>query len=220
MRLIILLLLLCAPSFAHAQTYTDRLREAACSTARRAEVGARLEALRAEDQADRGDHTLADGAAARDLRRRQEVSALFAEGCFTAGRDYHNAALIFQHGTAPDHFYQVWLWARRAVELGDESAAWLIPRAVDRYLMNSGYKQLYATNLVTEQFYSADGSGAETWCVWPNVAAFDDARRTAGGGATLTAQIERARRMNDGRESGVCPLDLPDPPQGLFPGVW
>lgn len=219
MRLLLLLaaLLVAAPAV-QAQSIEQRARESACPAPRRAEAAARLEQLRAEDQADRTGG-MVEGAAARDLARRQETIAIFAEGCFAAGRDYHNAALILQHGVVPEHYYQAWLFARRAVELGDAEAQWLVPRAIDRYLMNSGYKQIFATNLVSDRFYLGEGATG-VWCVWPTVTSLTDAEREAVGGRPLAAQITRAAGMNANGEGGVCPLDLPDPPRGIFPGSW
>lgn len=210
-----LLLLLAAPNV-QAQSARDN----ACPAPRRAEASARLEQMRAADEADRtGNATLAEGAPARDLARRQETAAIFAEGCFSTGRDYHNAALIFQHGTVPEHYYQAWLFARRAVELGDSEAQWLVPRAIDRYLLNSGYKQVFATNLVTDRLYLGE-AGQGAWCVWPTVSALTDAEREAAGARPLAAQIERAAGMNANGEGAMCPIDLPDPPRGMFPGSW
>lgn len=219
-RLLVLMAIVCvAPAFAQS---TPRGRaDALCSPVRQAAVQARLEQLRTEDQADRTNSTVAQGAEARDLARRQEVASLFAEGCFSTGRDFHNAALVFQHGVIPDHYYLAWVWARRAVELGDTEAQWLVPRAIDRYLMISGYKQLFATNLVTDGVFLREGATG-AWCVWPTVSGLTDDERVAVGGRALPAQIERVREMNQGRggEGGVCAVELPDPPRGLFPGMW
>jgi hypothetical protein len=49
--------------------------------------------------------------AKRDLKRRKQIAELFAEGCFKTAQDYMNAALVYQHGEVPDHFYQTYIWA-------------------------------------------------------------------------------------------------------------
>lgn len=41
-----------------------------------------------------------------DEQRRKIVSELFARGCLKSADDYNKAALIFQHGTIPEHYYQ------------------------------------------------------------------------------------------------------------------
>ncbi|STX81663.1 Uncharacterised protein [Legionella busanensis] len=54
-----------------------------------------------------------------DLERRQRIGAIFAEGCLQSASDFAAAALVYQHGDIPDHYYQAFLWTKRAVELGD-----------------------------------------------------------------------------------------------------
>jgi hypothetical protein len=198
--------------------YVKARQEAACSTARRGEVSARLEAIRAIDQGGRAAGTYTEQS---DFDNRKEVAALFAEGCFTTGRDYHNAALVYQHGTVADHYYQTYVWANRAVQLGDTQARWLIPRAIDRWSLNSGYKQLFATNLVTESYFGPTSETSQKkWCVWPNVARITDRQRRSAGVSTLAAQVARAQGMTTGPSTGICAIQVPDPPRGLFPGIW
>lgn len=200
--------------------YLAQKKEDACSTNRRAEVSVRLEVLRGIDQATRQAGHIS---IRTDLENRQEVASLFAEGCFTTGRDYHNAAVVFQHGSVPDHYYQTYVWAKQAVELGDAEAKWLIPRAIDRYALNSGYNQLFATNLVTESYFSdANETSRKAWCVWPTTRAVSDHQRVAMGVNRLDAQIARAQSMTTAPivSKGICPITLPDMPRGLFPGIW
>lgn len=212
----LLVVALAAPSHSQSESPFTGARDMACPAEHRAEMSARLEAIRGEDQAERGGGAPAPGMTERDTARRVEVARIFAEGCFETGRDYHNAALVFQHGPTPEHHYQTWVWATRAVALGDAEAAWLIPRSIDRYLMISGYKQLFATNL-SRPF---NGSDAGIWCVWPVVAAVDDEQWAAMGVRSLAEQLEVARGMNEGGEGRECAMDLPDPPAGSFPGIW
>lgn len=205
--------------------YVKARQEAACSTARRAEVSTRLEAIRTIDQSGRARGAATPFTPQSDLENRTQVAILFAEGCFTTGRDYHNAALVYQHGEVPEHFFQTFVWASRAVQLGDMEARWLIPRAIDRWAINSGYKQLFATNLVTESYFApVTEASAKTWCVWPTVASITDRQRAALGVATLAQQVTRAKRMTTGsvtsQNDGVCAIQVPDPPFGLFPGYW
>jgi hypothetical protein len=214
-------------SMAHAQTtlpipdYVKGRQEAACSVARRGEVSARLEAIRAIDQGGRVRGTPTPYTPESDLANRKEVATLFAEGCFTTGRDYHNAAVVYQHGEVPEHYYQTFVWANRAVQLGDPEARWLIPRAIDRWALNSGYKQLFATNLVTESYFgTVTEVSQKTWCVWPNVAQISDRQRRALGVNSLAQQVTRAKGMNTGPSSGICTIEVPDPPRGMFPGYW
>jgi hypothetical protein len=61
----------------------------------------------------------------RDLERRARVSEIFAEGCLKEAKDYSAAAMVYQHGETADHSYQTFIWAKRAVELGDSSQNWI-----------------------------------------------------------------------------------------------
>jgi hypothetical protein len=214
-------------SVAYAQTtlltpdYVKARQEAACSVARRGEVSVRLEAIRAIDQGGRQPGAATPYTPQSDLDNRKEVATLFAEGCFTTGRDYHNAAVVYQHGEVPEHYYQTFVWASRAVQLGDAEARWLIPRAIDRWALNSGYKQLFATNLVTESYFGrVTELSQKTWCVWPNVSGITDRQRRALGVGTMAQQVTRAKGMNTGESSSICTIQVPDPPLGMFPGYW
>jgi hypothetical protein len=201
--------------------YVKTRQEAACSTAQRAEVSARLEAIRAIDQGGRVQGAATPYTPESDLANRKEVATLFAEGCFTTGRDYHNAAVVYQHGDVPEHYYQTFVWASRAVQLGDSEARWLIPRAIDLWSLNSGYKQVFATNLVTESFFGpVTEVSRKTWCVWPNVSGITERQRREVGVSTMAQQVARAKGMNTGASSGICTIQVPDPPRGMFPGYW
>lgn len=222
---ILIATLLASPASAQTTSiiadYVKSRQEAACSTARRTQVSTRLEAIRAIDQGGRVRGAAIPYTGESDLLNRKEVANLFAEGCFTTGRDYHNAALVFQHGEVPEHYYQTYVWTHRAVQLGDAEARWLIPRAIDRWALNSGCKQLFATNLVTVSYYSpVTDASQKTWCLWPNAVGVTDSQRVAVGVATLTHQIARAKAMNNGFGTGLCIIQVPDPPRGIFPGYW
>lgn len=39
----------------------------------------------------------------RDSLRRQRIGEIFEEGCFSKAEDYSAAALVYQHGSAPEH---------------------------------------------------------------------------------------------------------------------
>lgn len=56
----------------------------------------------------------------RDVERRKRVGEIFGEGCFLKAEDFAAAALVYQHGDVPEHYLQAFMWAKRAVELGDE----------------------------------------------------------------------------------------------------
>lgn len=81
----------------------------------------------------------------KDKVRRKKVLSLFNKGKIQSVKDYHHAALIFQHGDSTDDFKQAHEFARKALELGDESARWLYAATLDRYLLSLGRPQKYGT---------------------------------------------------------------------------
>lgn len=181
-----------------------------------------LENLRQADQRDRQARKIT---VEQDRIRRAEVAKLFAEGCFRTARDYHNAAIIFQHGETPDHFYQTFIWAQKAVDKGDESATWLIPRAIDRYMLNSGYKQLFGTNIVTVSSYRPNATQEEQkeFCLWPTAKGVGMMTRNRLNAPDVKDRIKRVHELNAQNgisTAGMCKVEVPDPPRGLFPGVW
>jgi hypothetical protein len=180
-------------------------------------VSAHLEAIREADQADRRERIDGRVMLENDRARRAHVDTYMDGGCLQTGRDHHNAALIHQHGGSPEDYRTAFELAVRAVELGDEEAAWLIPRAIDRYFMNQGYKQLYATN--SRGFPREDGEGF-VMCLWPSVDGISDAEREALGVRTEAEQLAMIARAN-GEETGrFCETDAGDPPRGTFEGYW
>lgn len=184
-------------------------------------VSAHLEAIRQADQADRRNRIDAMQMRENDLARRAVVDAYMAQDCLETGRDHHTAALIHQHGGQPEDYREAWRLAVRAVELGDESASWLIPRAIDRYFMSTGYKQLYATNLRGEpRDPEAGPEGGFVMCLWPVADAVTDAEREALGVRTVEEQLAWAAQINEEREGRFCETDAEVPPRGEFPGYW
>lgn len=158
---------------------------------------------------------------ANDRERRAAVEAYLDGGCLQTGRDHHNAALVFQHGGDLEHYRRAWALSVRAVELGDEEAAWLIPRAIDRYFMFAGYRQLYATNSRGELRDPEVGAEAGfIMCLWPVVDAVSDADREALGVNTVAEQLAQIAEWNDEDEGRFCETDAEDPPRSEFPGYW
>lgn len=180
-------------------------------------ISAHLEAIHEADQADR--RAPIDWARMRenDLARRAHVDAYLDSDCLTTGRDHHTAALIHQHGGEPADYRMAFELAVRAVELGDADAAWLIPRAIDRYFMNQGYRQLYATN--SRGFPREEGEGF-LMRLWPSAEGVTDDDRRALGVNTQAEQLARIADSNGEAEGRFCETDAEDPPRGVFDGYW
>lgn len=172
------------------------------------------------DQADRqipGEQIDWNRVAAADEIRAKRVAEIFAEGCFKEAKDYAAAALVFQHGVVPDHYYQAYLWSKRALELGDTNQKLMIANAIDRYLINLGYKQLFGA----QSFRNAPGGCR---CLPPIETAFPDALRLQVCGISLQDRIASLRESNqrnpECKKVLYCEKTLTSPPKGLFPGIW
>ena len=107
-----------------------------------------LQQLRDADQADRTDPmTEAKMASMRtnDPIRRERVLKLISDGAPVTGRDFHNAALVLQHGGSTDAYRLAHELSIIAVALGDKEAAWLVSRTYDRMLLHMGHRQRFGT---------------------------------------------------------------------------
>jgi hypothetical protein len=161
---------------------------------------ARLEALADADQADR-EGVFKPGVDKRDLERRTEVGRLFASGCLQSLRDHANAALIYQHGDIPAHYYQAFVWSKRAMEMGgDERALWLLPRTIDRFLLTSGYRQFFGTNATRAE----SRTGRTEFCIIPVSERITDDQRANFGMESLDATFARLAQFNDSGEIDYC----------------
>ncbi|MEN9722446.1 MAG: hypothetical protein RJB38_432 [Pseudomonadota bacterium] len=176
-----------------------------------------LQQLQQADQDDRKATPLPPEVVARDRVRRMRVGEIFGEGCLKSAPDFGAAALIFQHGAVPEHFFQAFLWSKRAVELGDPSQKKMMAMALDRYLINSGQKQLFGT-----QAFSLL-QNTSCWCLQPVERAFSDKTRLEYLGRTLSDSIKWVENLNQGK---ACPKDvecamvLRPTPAGTVPGFW
>jgi hypothetical protein len=153
---------------------------------------------------------------AADLERRTRISTLVAAGCLSTAADYGSAALIFQHGDAPEDYLQARSLAERAVALGDPSKKDLVALAVDRYLVSTTHKQLFGS----QSFRLGDDP---CWCLHQVESTFPDDHRVDYVGRTLEQQRDRVRAMNSstsGCTKVECDKELLPTPKGSVPGVW
>src|SRR4030042_1700699 len=79
----------------------------------------------------------------KDNARRMQVLTLVNKKKIKSAKDYHHAALIFQHGDTTDDYKLAHEFAKKALELGDESVRWLYAATLDRYLISTGQPQKY-----------------------------------------------------------------------------
>jgi len=153
----------------------------------------------------------------RDEQRRQRVGEIFGEGCFSKAHDFAAAALVYQHGNVPEHFLQAFMWAKRAMELGDASQKRLMALAIDRYLVNIGHKQLFGSQA------SKPGMTPKTcWCLEQVEASFPDKLRSDIAGKSLKEAFDWLDDLNKGLNcpKAECLKNLKDTPVGTLPGFW
>ncbi|MBN8542513.1 MAG: hypothetical protein J0L82_19135 [Deltaproteobacteria bacterium] len=153
----------------------------------------------------------------RDEARRKRVGEIFGEGCFKTSEDFAAAALVYQHGTIPDHFFQTFIWAKRAVELGDPKQKWLMAAGIDRYLVKSGRKQLFATQASKE-------NARPCWCLEEVESTFPEKLRIEYGKKSLREMLAWVQSLNLGNTAcksiDFCEKGFKDSPKGSIPGFW
>jgi hypothetical protein len=188
--------------------------------ARLAAAAALLERLERADQADRTSGKPWDAVAKRDLSRRQMVARLFAEGCLSTAKDYSNAALIFQHGDVeyPEHFFQAFLFAKKAVELGSTTDKDMMANGINRYLVKSGRRQLFGSQ------GSTTGPGV-CYCLDQYERSFPESLRVAYKGKTIEQELDWLDQVNAAQglacpRATECAAALAPSPAGTVPGFW
>jgi hypothetical protein len=84
-----------------------------------------------------------------DAERREETRKLLAAGQLHSGKDYDEAAFIFQHGDTPEDYLLAHTLAVIAVARGDSGATWIASATLDRYLQSIAKPQIYGTQYAT-----------------------------------------------------------------------
>jgi hypothetical protein len=150
-----------------------------------------------------------------DLKRRMRVGEILGEGCFQKSADYVAAAMIYQHGNSPDHYFQAFAWAKEALALGDAHEKSEVAQAVDRYLVSIGHKQLFGTQLFK-------GPSSNCYCLQPTEETFPNSTREdflpnkASYGMTFFGNYNGANHCPE----PYCPSNLMPSPKGTVVGFW
>lgn len=97
------------------------------------------------DIKDRNENVSPEELDVRDKQRILQVEKLISQDRDFVAQDYHHAALIFQHGDSVEHYQKAHKLAKKAVEMGDNSAKWLTAASLDRLLLMEGKAQKYGT---------------------------------------------------------------------------
>lgn len=143
----------------------------------------------------------------RDRERRKRAASLYAEGCLKSSADYYAAAMIFQHGEVPDHYYQAYHWAKMAAEKGNQDGMKLAAMAYDRYLVSIGEKQLFATQ------YSMYDMKKQCYCMDPVDVRYTDASRKKYSLQTIKEKYRQLKQLNAGKQCApetYCRIKLKD----------
>jgi hypothetical protein len=103
-------------------------------------------------QEDQGDRTPPNGKAVdwtvvgpRDKARLARVKELYTQNHLHTGADYYHAALILQHGDAPEDFLLAHELCIVAISKGNRNGRSLAAASEDRFLMNIGRPQRFGT---------------------------------------------------------------------------
>jgi hypothetical protein len=81
----------------------------------------------------------------RDKQRQDGVRSLLASGDLRTGRDYRDAAFIFQHGDDPDDFLLAHILAVIGISKGNQESRWIAAATLDRYLDSVSKPQVFGT---------------------------------------------------------------------------
>jgi len=153
-----------------------------------------LAALYEADQADRKDPAAIDWnvVGPRDRARQAITLRIMKEGGLRTAEDFHNAALIFQHGSSAEDIQLAYSLATLSVTLSPEDKAmrWLQAAAWDRNLMRQGKPQWYGTQ------YQFNSATQRTELYKVDESAVTDAQREAAGVPSLAQAKEREAMFN------------------------
>lgn len=82
---------------------------------------------------------------AADAARRDQVRSLLTAGELHTGKDFWEAAFIFQHSPDPNDYLLAHTLASIALAKGDHDALWIMTASLDRYLQAIHQPQIYGT---------------------------------------------------------------------------
>ncbi|MCD6040112.1 MAG: Uncharacterized protein K0S27_1512 [Gammaproteobacteria bacterium] len=224
-KLIIFILPVFYYSDSFAQDVTDYLQDVTCvnNAVKQQARSKELQKLANADQRDRDNWMRMRSpeimaVSRNDIKRRKRVGEIFGEGCLKSANDYYAAALIYQHGDTPDHYYQTYLWATHAAALGNIEGKPLAAMAIDRYLVSIGKKQLFGS-----QFFAAGApSPNQCYCMQPVEPSFSDRFRKKYSGYSLRERYDLLASINKGKDclNIECNSQLQNTPKGSVPGLW
>lgn len=125
----------------------------------------------------------------RDSLRRVRVHQLLDSGKVKTGKDFKNAAMVFQHGKDSTDYGLAVSLMKKAIEKDSTINKWLFAAATDRYLLSKSEPQIYGTQY--------QKMGDEPWKRGEmDTTKISDAERIKYGVETLAEQREKVKQMN------------------------
>lgn len=91
---------------------------------------------------------------ADDERHYKQVRKLLANDKLKTGKDFREAAFIFQHGTKPDDYLFAHVLAMVSISKGDPGGRWIAAATLDRYLHSINQPQIFGTQSITKDISS------------------------------------------------------------------
>ena len=126
----------------------------------------------------------------RDSLREVRIYELLDSNKVRTSKDYHHAAMIFQHGRDSVAYGMAVKLMRKSVELDSNANKWLLAAAIDRHLLSINKPQIYGTQ------YNKVAADAPWQLSEMDTTQISDAERIAYGVRTLKQQRERVKQMN------------------------
>jgi hypothetical protein len=150
-----------------------------------------LARLMQEDQADRSpdDPRLIDWkiVGPRDAARLKRAKELYDQNQLKTGADYYHAAMILQHSDVADDFLLAHELCVVAISKGDARGKWLAAASEDRFLMNIGRPQRFATQ------FRCDGPNCKFQLYKVDEGVTDELRRVLDVPSLAEAKAREAR---------------------------
>jgi tetratricopeptide (TPR) repeat protein len=152
---------------------------------------AELKEIYKNDQGDRQTENIDWSVVSKnDSLREVRIYQLLDSNKVRTSKDYHNAAMIFQHGGDSAAYGMAVKLMRKSIELDSTANKWLLAAAIDRYLLSKDEPQIYGTQY---QKFGQD----EPWETGEiDTTKISDTERIEYGVKTLSQQREKVKRMN------------------------
>lgn len=128
----------------------------------------------------------------RDKKRKIRLFEMLDSNLVRTAKDYHHAAMIFQHGGDSISYAMAVKLIKKSLELDSTSTMnkWLFAAATDRYLLSIGESQIYGTQYGKRH-------DDDVWRLRPlDSTKISDATRIEYGVETLAQQRDKMKRMN------------------------